>query len=107
EPIEQAWVDLRHIMGEEVMRQRNRLVALLLNEILPMLADFEQRTLQGFIDDWRNFDCMRGKAVNVLIGEQAFAGIVRGIDDQGLLLLEDHAGRVRAFASGEVSFRPA
>lgn len=107
EPIEQAWVDLRQIMGEAVMQQRNRLVALLLNEMLPVIADFETRTLQSFIDDWRSLDCMRGKAVSVYIGEQAFTGVVRGIDRQGLLLLEDDAGKLHAFASGEVSFKSA
>lgn len=107
EPIEQAWVDLRQIMGEAVLRQRNRLVALLLNQMLPVIADFERQTLQNFIDDWRNLDCMQGKEVNVFVGEQVFAGVVRGIDPQGLLLLEDDAGKLRAFASGEVSFRSA
>ncbi|AEG00095.1 bifunctional biotin--[acetyl-CoA-carboxylase] ligase/biotin operon repressor BirA [Methylomonas methanica] len=105
ETIEQAWVDLRHIMGDDVMQQRNRLVALLLNEMLPVIADFEEQTLRAFIGDWRKWDCMRGKAVSIYIGEQAFTGIVRGIDEQGLLLLEDEQGKQRAFASGEVSFR--
>lgn len=105
ETIDQAWVDLRHISGDEVMQQRNNLVASLLNEMLPVLADFEEQTLGAFIDDWRKLDCMQGKAVSIYIGEQAFTGIVHGIDDQGLLLLEDDQGKVRAFASGEVSFR--
>ncbi|MCK9605855.1 MAG: bifunctional biotin--[acetyl-CoA-carboxylase] ligase/biotin operon repressor BirA [Methylomonas sp.] len=105
EAIEQAWVDLRYILGDGITQQRNRLVALLLSEMLPVIADFEERTLQGFIDDWRNFDCMQGRAVNIYIGEQTCTGIVRGIDDQGLLLLEDEQGRLRAFASGEVGFR--
>ncbi|MCQ8102671.1 bifunctional biotin--[acetyl-CoA-carboxylase] ligase/biotin operon repressor BirA [Methylomonas sp. SURF-2] len=105
EAIDQAWVDLIQIMGEDIMSSRNRLVALLLNEMLPVIADFEHLTLQGFIDEWRKLDCMLGEAVNVYIGEQAFAGMVRGIDEQGMLLLEDPQGKLRAFASGEVSFR--
>jgi BirA family biotin operon repressor/biotin-[acetyl-CoA-carboxylase] ligase len=48
---------------------------------------------------------MSGQAVNIFMGEQVFAGIVRGVDNQGLLLLEDAAGNLRTFASGEVSFR--
>lgn len=106
EAIEQAWVDLRQILGDEAMRQRNRLVALLLNEMLPVLADFEALTLQAYIDEWRSLDCMRGKAADIYIGEQVFTGVVQGIDAQGLLLLEDNQGSTRAFASGEVSFRP-
>lgn len=106
EAIEQAWVDLRHILGDEALGLRNRLVALLLNEILPVLADFEEQTLQAYIDDWRNLDCMRGKPACIYIGEQLFSGVVRGVDARGLLLLEDDRGTLRTFASGEVSFRP-
>ena len=104
EAIEQAWVDLQQIMGDQVMAQRNRLVALLLNEMMPVIAGFEEQSLPSYIDEWRSFDCMQGRSVSIYIGQQCFTGVVRGIDDQGLLLLEDGAGKLRAFASGEVSF---
>jgi BirA family biotin operon repressor/biotin-[acetyl-CoA-carboxylase] ligase len=80
-------------------------VALLLNEIVPVVADYQTRKLSDYVNEWRNYDCMSGQAVNIFMGEQVFAGIVRGVDDQGLLLLEDDAGNLRTFASGEVSFR--
>lgn len=105
EPIEQAWVDLQQILGDGIIDQRNRLVALLLNEMLPIIADFSPQTLLPYIKEWRGFDCMLGRAVTIFIGRQCFSGLVRGIDDQGLLLLEDSDGRIRSFASGEVSFR--
>ena len=107
ESIEQAWVDLKQIMGETVMQQRNHLVALLLNEMVPVVANFESQTLQSVVAEWRRFDCMQGKQATLYIGEQSFTGTVRGVDDQGLLLLEESAGKTRAFASGEVSFRAA
>jgi len=50
---------------------------------------------------------MLNQAVTLFIGQQAFDGVVKGVDDQGLLLLEDATGHLRAFASGEVSFRAA
>lgn len=105
EAIEQAWVDLQQIVGEPFTLQRNRWVALLLNEIVPVVADYPTRNLSDYVSEWRNYDCMSGQAVNIFMGEQVFAGIVRGVDDQGLLLLEDDAGNLRTFASGEVSFR--
>jgi BirA family biotin operon repressor/biotin-[acetyl-CoA-carboxylase] ligase len=105
EAIEQAWVDLQQIVGEQIALQRNRWVALLLNEIVPVVADYQTRKLSDYVNEWRNYDCMSGQAVNIFMGEQVFAGIVRGVDDQGLLLLEDDAGNLRTFASGEVSFR--
>lgn len=105
--IEQAWVDLQQIMGEKVIQQRNYLVTLLLNEIVPVVADFESQSLQSVVAEWRRFDCMLGKQATLFIGEQSFTGTVRGVDDQGLLLLEESGDKTRAFASGEVSFRAA
>lgn len=102
--IEQAWVDLQHIVGERSTGRRNQLVALLLNQILPVLADFETLTLAHYLPDWRCMDCMLGLETDIFIGEQGFHGTVKGIDDQGLLLLEDADGRIRPFASGEISF---
>lgn len=103
--IEQVWVDLQQILGDGVIWHRNRLVALLLNEMLPIIAGFEPGILPAHVEEWREYDCMQGKDVTIFIGQQGFDGVVRGIDDQGLLLLEDAAGEIRAFASGEVSFR--
>jgi BirA family biotin operon repressor/biotin-[acetyl-CoA-carboxylase] ligase len=105
ESIEQAWVDLKQIMGEAVMQRRNTLVAMLLNEIVPVVADFENQGLPSIVTEWRRFDCMRGKQATLFIGELSFTGTVLGIDDQGLLLLEESTGKTSAFASGEVSFR--
>lgn len=105
ESIEQDWVDLQQILGDGVIQHRNRLVALLLNEMLPIIADFDPLTLLECVNQWRDFDCMRDRMVTIFIGQQRFEGVVKGIDDQGFLLLEDDAGQVRPFASGEVSFR--
>lgn len=103
--IEQPWVDLQQIMGQHMSLQRNFWVAALLNEILPVIADFANQDLSDYIAEWRGYDCMLNQGVTLFVGQQAFSGVVKGIDDQGLLLLEDHTGQLRAFASGEVSFR--
>lgn len=105
ESIEQAWVDLQQIVGGQVSVQRNHWVALLLNEILPVVAGYHSLQLPAYVEEWRMFDCMQDQTVTIFIGQQAFDGVVKGVDDQGLLLLEDAAGKMRTFASGEVSFR--
>ena len=105
ETIDQAWVDLQQILGDQVIHLRNRLVALLLNEMLPIMADFDQQALLKSVSEWRAYDCMQGKAVTVFIGRQRIDGIVKGVNDQGLLLLEEGDGQIRVLASGEVSFR--
>lgn len=102
--IDQSWVDLQQITSI-AMPERNRLVALLLNQLLPILAEFEQHTLANYLQEWRSYDCLLGQSVKLSFGDQSIDGVVRGIDDQGLLLLELSEGQRRSFASGEVSLK--
>lgn len=103
--IDQDWVDLNQILNDNSAKIRNKLAATLLNHSIPIIASFEQDTLLHYIDAWRSYDCMKGKDVNVYMGANVFSGRVEGIDSNGLLLLADEQGQVKAFASGEVSFR--
>lgn len=105
ENIDQPWVDLSSVLGDKAYGRRNELVALLLNHLLPVIASFENQGMENYIEAWRSYDCMLGKAVNIFIGQQCHEGTIAGIDDNGLLLLQDGEQRIRAFASGEVSFR--
>jgi BirA family transcriptional regulator, biotin operon repressor / biotin---[acetyl-CoA-carboxylase] ligase len=105
ESIDQPWTDLNNLLGETAYARRNELAALLLNHLMPVVADFENENIKKYADEWRSYDCMLGKKVSLFIGRQAHEGTVAGIDDNGLLLLKDGVGQLRAFASGEVSFR--
>lgn len=100
--INQVWVDLKQIMGSSP--DRNVLTAALLNHIMPVLAEFEHTDLSSYLQEWRQYDCMLGKNVTVLLHNQLIHGIVKGINDEGLLLLQNAEGEVQAFASGEISF---
>jgi len=105
--ITQDWVDLNQILSDNAVKIRNKLAASLLNFLMPTIANYESDGFASFIDEWRESDCMKDKAVQVYIGKQVVSGTVMGIDNNGLLLLEDESGKVKAFASGEVSFRKA
>jgi len=105
--ITQDWVDLSQILIESPVNIRNKLAATLLNHLMPMISNFEQDSLTRYIDEWRSYDCMKGQDVQIFMGQNVFSGVVEGIDDNGLLLLKDEQGQVKAFASGEVSFRQA
>ena len=102
--IEQAWVDLNTITNRSPPA-RNRLVASLINEILPVVAGFDRSGLMPFLNEWRSLDCMRGQAVVLHIGEHQIPGTVAGISDQGLIQLVTTDGELRGYASGEVSLR--
>lgn len=102
--INQDWVDLSQIICGQQGKIRNKLAATLLNYLMPMIANFEQNTLEKYIDEWREYDCMKDRNVQLFIGQQSFSGVVKGIDNNGLLLLADESNKVKAYASGEVSF---
>lgn len=103
--ITQDWVDLSKIVSDDFVIIRNKLAAMLLNYLMPTIADFEEETLENYLNEWREVDCMEGKEVNLFIGQKSYAGTVKGIDDNGLLLIENEEGEIKTFASGEVSFR--
>lgn len=105
--ITQDWVDLRQILESNAEEIRNKLAAALLNHLMPMISNFEQDTLDAYLEEWRSYDCMQGKVVNIYMGQQVYTGVVKGIDDNGMLLLTNEQGEVKTFASGEVSFRPS
>ncbi|MGR8940084.1 MAG: bifunctional biotin--[acetyl-CoA-carboxylase] ligase/biotin operon repressor BirA [Gammaproteobacteria bacterium] len=104
--IDQPWTDLSRIAGTPRI-SRNQLAAALISHVLAVLAGFEQHGFAAFRSEWRTYDCLQGLPASVFAGSQRFDGLIEGIDDEGLLLLSDDEGRMRVFASGEVSFRRA
>lgn len=103
EGIAQAWTDLNKITGRNDLA-RNELAGLLLNELMPVIAEFESLGIKAYLDEWRDYDCLKQKAATLYIANQPFDGIVQGIDDNGMLLIKRPDGSVQIFASGEVSF---
>ncbi len=101
--ISQAWTDLTKITGETPL-PRNELAVAVLNHILAIVDGFEAAGIKAYLDEWRSYDCLKGRTATLFIGRQQVEGIVEGIDDNGLLLIKAADGSVQAFASGEVSF---
>jgi BirA family transcriptional regulator, biotin operon repressor / biotin---[acetyl-CoA-carboxylase] ligase len=101
--ITQQWTDLSQITGKRQLN-RNALAGTLLSQLLSVIADFEENGIERFLDEWREYDCLRDKSATLFIGQHSYEGIVNGIDDNGLLLLTQPDGCTHAFASCEVSF---
>ena len=104
--IDQPCTDLYSIVGDKAFTLRNRLAAALLNQLTPVLHDFDATALSSFIEEWRQYDCLYGKTVTLYQGKQQHQGILDGIDEHGQLLLCTAYGNRQTFASGEISFRP-
>lgn len=102
--IDQPWVDFETITGGLPPSFRNRLAASLINALLPVVADFEAGRLQEYLPEWRKVDVLKGEPAALLVGSERIQGIVSGIDDAGLLLLQLPSGEVKAFGSGELTF---
>lgn len=101
--IDQPWADIRQIMSGEI--KRNQLAGLILNNLLLVIAQFEQKGFAPFIQQWQQFDLTQGKKVSLHTVTEQFTGISRGINQTGCILLEDASGKIQNFSIGEVSLR--
>ena len=102
--IDQAWVDLAEITAGKPP-SRNRLIALLLNELIPLLADYPERGLRAYLDEWRQAHSHVGKPAALHIGDKIIKGKVLGVNDAGLLMLDCAADGIKTFASGDLRLR--
>jgi BirA family biotin operon repressor/biotin-[acetyl-CoA-carboxylase] ligase len=89
------------------MPSRNRVAAGLISRCIEGVITFERAGLKPFLDEWRNADALRGRAVDVKAVEGPSArGLARGIDVHGALMVETLRGLER-FISGDVTVRAA
>ena len=102
EIINQPWVDLASI--KQPLPSRNIFAATLISEIVRILDGFDEKNVPGIIAEWRQYDCMKGRKVTLLLPGQSVIGQVIGIDDNGSLLMSIN-DRVSRFSSGEISLR--
>lgn len=100
--IDQPWADLSQ---SGVSVDRNRLAGMLLDALVHTLDTFTREGLAAFAAEWERFDLLAGRTVELKHdNENRIAGIARGIDSRGALLI-DQDGDTRSFHAGEVSVR--
>lgn len=102
--IDQPWTDLSSQLTSPL--SRNRLAALLLDELTAFLPRFEQEGLTPWLDEWRARDALLNAEVELVLPHERVAGRWRGIDASGAGLFETEAG-VRRVLAGDVSLRRA
>ena len=94
-----------HLTGDNRL-SRNVLAARILDELMPVIEGFDAAGLQPFLDEWRRYDVLRGREVDLTLPNEYITGTACGIDDGGALLVDTVHGR-RRFVSGDVSVRVA
>lgn len=100
--VDQPWIDLRSIL--DPVPERNRMAALLLDELVVALVAYEQQGLVPFLADWRRLDVAAGREVRLHLPREEVAGTALGVDDSGALLVRT-GGTTARYACGEISMR--
>ena len=107
--IDREWTDLTSELGGAEPVSRNAVTALLLEELIEGLRNWQDTGFASFRADWEARDLLSGRKVELQHRDSVIAGVVRGIDEAGGLLLERsesvsakapevfHAGEVRVF----------
>lgn len=106
--IDQQWTDVASaakIQGQSCPG-RNKLLAALLNELLPLMSHFEAEGFSRWRALWQELDAHAGKAVMLTSGSEQRAGIARGVNERGALQLETTLG-IQSVYGGEMSLRVA
>lgn len=90
----------------ERLPEKNRLAVRIIREQWDMLTRVAAGEMGIYLARWRALDCFSGRQAELLLPGKTISGRIRGVDDNGLLLLETHGG-ARSFSSGELSLRLA
>lgn len=100
--IDQPWIDLASENSGVI--DRNQLVAALINELLPMLSDFESDGFAVWKSAWEARNAFLGRPVRLITPASTTEGIMLGVSDSGGVRLNVN-GEEELFLGGEISLR--
>lgn len=101
--IDQPWTDLRTESKEPI--SRNKLAAVLVDNIFNLLDDFETVGFAGYRDEWQAADAFKGQQGTISTPRDSISGTVVGVDNSGAVQLRLADGKVQSFIGGELSLR--
>ncbi len=100
------WQDL-NTLGVQV--DRNLLAAQLIEDLLVMLVQFERTGFAPMAADWNSLSSYQDRHVRVgdfkSHNSEIIEGRMRGVDDDGALLVRDDAGTIHRFTDSSISVR--
>ena len=103
--IDQPWCDLAGLLRAQ-LPDRNMLVAVLLDRLLPALEQFDAAGLAPFLPRYAGLDALASRQVTVQGDSSAQTGLALGLAEDGALRVRYADGSVNHFHAGEVSVRP-
>lgn len=106
--IDQPWIDLssvgRFLNLPRGNIERNRLVAALLSQLLPLLQSYKKDRFVAYRHRWEALNAYAGQKVQVHMANKSVDGEMLGVGETGALRLKTVAGE-ELFYGGEVSLR--
>jgi BirA family biotin operon repressor/biotin-[acetyl-CoA-carboxylase] ligase len=104
--IGQPWISLNDIFADQAVPPigRNQLASSLLAEMELVLSGYHLKGFSAYKDEWMSVASYLNQKVYIHSGNNAQAGIFRGVDNTGALVLAIE-GVEQVFHGGEVSLR--
>lgn len=99
--IERPFSSLEKILGTP--QDRNKVAALLMNNLCEYLRRFQERGFADFQEEWKVHDALCGQEILLHIGTDFIKGTGAGIDSLGRLLLKLPSNEIQAYSAGEAS----
>lgn len=101
--IDQPAIDLANVSANHI--NQSELLGVILKHLADVLSSFEAHGFVGLRDEWRSYHAYENKPVRMLLPNGTDVhGIVKGVADDGILLVETALGLQR-FSAGEISLR--
>lgn len=107
ENIDQSAIDLAHILNlaNKSLINQSELLGVLLKHLFEVLSSFETHGFVKLRDEWTSYHAYHHKSVRMLLPNgNEITGVVSGVADDGVLLIETELGLQR-FNAGEISMR--
>ncbi len=98
---DKPWCSLYEISQQQY--NRNQIIAKLLINLECYINKFIRQGLNAFMDEWNQSDYLAGKHITVTQSLDTISGTALGINQEGLLILEDNQGVVHHLSSGDTS----
>jgi BirA family transcriptional regulator, biotin operon repressor / biotin---[acetyl-CoA-carboxylase] ligase len=105
--IDQPWIDIKQIVaGKNLdLPSRNELAAEMVDRIVALLLDYEQKTFSFYREPWEVLNIHNQQHVSVALGSELIEGKFSGLNDEGALILCKSSGENIVFNGGEISIR--
>ena len=103
ESIDQPAIDLSNVSMKLI--NQSELLGVILKHLADVLSGFEQHGFIGLRDEWLGYHAYENKPVRMLLPNGTdVSGVVKGVAEDGILLVETAHGLQR-FSAGEISLR--